>query len=187
MVAACRGLNGVGGDLDIAIGSVLEADRCRQARGQFTVNLALGGAGTNGPPRDQITQVLGRDDVQELTAGRQPGAVDLNQQLARNTQALINAEGLIQVRIIDEPFPADRGAGLLKVHPHHDLQRVGVFLALHLELARIVQRGCGVMNRARANHHQQPVVCACHDVVNILAGAADQRLDRGALNGEKAD
>jgi hypothetical protein len=50
VVAARRRLDGVGGDLDVAVGAVLEADRRRQARGQLAVHLALGGARADGAP-----------------------------------------------------------------------------------------------------------------------------------------
>ncbi len=58
MVAPGGGLNRVGGDFDIAIRAILEANRRRQARRQLAVHLALGGARTDGAPRDQVAQVL---------------------------------------------------------------------------------------------------------------------------------
>jgi hypothetical protein len=54
------GLDGVGGDLDVAVGAVLEADRRRQPRGQFAVHLAFGRAGADGAPGDQVADVLRR-------------------------------------------------------------------------------------------------------------------------------
>jgi hypothetical protein len=39
----------------------------------------------------------------------------------------------------------------------------------------------------RADHDQQAVVLALDDVVDALAGFADQRLDGGAADREKAD
>ena len=59
-----------------------------------------------------------------LPAGT-PEAVDLDQQLPRDAQALVDAIALVEVGVVDQSLPADRGARLLEVHPHHDLQRVG--------------------------------------------------------------
>ena len=70
-----------------------------------------------------------------LPAGS-PSAVDLEQQLARDAQALVDAEAVVEVRVVDQALPADRGARLLEVDPHHDLERVGVALALRPSGAR---------------------------------------------------
>ncbi len=37
-------------------------------------------------------------------------------------QAVVNLEGLIEVRIVDEPLPTKRSAWLFKVNAHHDAQ-----------------------------------------------------------------
>ena len=59
-VAGLRGLDGVGGDLDSAIGAVLETHRAGEAAGQLAVALALGGARADGAPADQFADELGR-------------------------------------------------------------------------------------------------------------------------------
>ena len=43
------------------------------------------------------------------------------------------------------------------------------------------------MDGARANDHQQTVVVAGHDVVDVFAGLRDQRLDRGGANRKEAN
>jgi hypothetical protein len=72
-----------------------KADRCRDAGGQFTVHLALCGASPNGAPGNEVAYVLRRDHIQKLAAGRQAQAVDIDQQLARDTQAFIDAVALV--------------------------------------------------------------------------------------------
>jgi hypothetical protein len=52
------------------------------------------------------------------------------------------------------------------------------------QAAGVVERGGGVVNGAGANHHQQAVVIARHDVVDVLAGLADQPFNRRALMGK---
>jgi hypothetical protein len=187
VVAARRRLDRVQRDLQVAVGAVLEADRRRQARGQFAVHLALGGARADGAPGDQVADVLRRDHVQELAAGRQAQPVDLDQQLARDAQAFVDAVALVEVGIVDQALPAHRGARLLEIDAHHDLQRVGVAVAQGLQAPGVVQRGGRVVDRAWAHHHQQAVVLAGHDVVDGLAGVGDQRLHGRAMDGEEAD
>ena len=187
VVAAGRGLDRVGGDLDVAVGAVLEADRRRQPGRQLPVHLAFRGACADRAPGDQVAQVLRRDHVQEFAGGRQAQAVDLDQQLARDAQALVAAEGLVQVGVVDQPFPAHGGAGFLEIHPHHDLQRVAVFLALLHQLAGVFLRRHRIVDRARPDHHQQPVVLPGHDGLDVAPGRRDQLFHGGAADGEETD
>ena len=187
VVSAGGCLNRVGGDFDIAIRAVFEADRGRQARGQLAVHLALGGARADGTPGNQVPQILGRNDVQKLAARGQAQAVDVDQQLARNTQALVDAETFVQVGVVDQTFPAHGRTGFFEIHAHHDLQRVRVALALRFEAGRVLQCGVRIVDGAGPNDHQQPVVLAGHDGLNALARLRHQGFDGGALDREKAD
>ena len=56
------------------------------------MHLALGRARADGAPRHQVGRVLRRDHVQELGAGRQPHAVDLEKQLTRRVQAFVDLD-----------------------------------------------------------------------------------------------
>jgi hypothetical protein len=122
------------------------------------VHLAFGGARADGAPGDQVADVLRADGVQELAGGRHAQAVDLQQQLAGDAQALVDAEALVQVGVVDQALPAHRGARLLEVHAHHDLQRVLVLLAQVLQAAGVVHRGGRVVDRAGPDDDQQAVV-----------------------------
>ena len=151
------------------------------------MNLALGRPRADRAPGDQVAEVLRRDDVEKLAAGRHPEAVDLEQQLATDAQAFVDAVGLVEIRVVDQAFPADRGARLLEVDPHHDLERVGVALALGLQAPRVLDRGHRVVDRARADDHQQPIVLALHDPSDRAPRLPDQRFDRRAGDREEAD
>ena len=70
MVRPSSGLHGVDRHGRPTIGAVLEANGHRQARGHLTVGLALGGAGTNGRPADQISDVLRNDRIQQFRGRR---------------------------------------------------------------------------------------------------------------------
>ena len=187
VVPARGGLHGVDGDFHVAVSAVFEADGRRKAAGQLAVHLAFGGARANGAPADEIANVLRRNHVQKLAGGGHAQAVDVQQQLARNAQALVDAAALVQIRVVDQPFPADGGARLFKVHAHHDFQRASVALAQRLEAAGVVQRGGGVVNGAGADDHEQPVIRAPHDAARALARGGHQGFGVRAVDGEKAD
>ena len=73
----------IDGDLDAALGSVLEAHRHGEPRGELAVDLALGRSRPDRPPGDQVGDELGRDRVEELASGRQSEADQIEQQAAR--------------------------------------------------------------------------------------------------------
>ena len=100
---------------DVAVGAVLEADRHRQARRQLAVHLALGRPRADGDPRRQVGDVLRDLRVEELGRRRQAHVVDVEQQLARQAQPLVDVEALVEVGVVDEPLPADRRPRLLEV------------------------------------------------------------------------
>ena len=131
------------------------------------MHLAFGRARANGTPTDQIADVLRRNHIQELTACRQTLAIDFNQQLTCNAQTFVDAKAFVQVGVIDQTFPTHRGPRFFKVDPHHNFQGVLVFVAQGLQTSCVIQSCSGVVNRARANDHQQTVVFTGHDVVNL--------------------
>ena len=178
-----RGLDRVGGDLDVAIGTVLEAHRARQARCELAVNLAFGRAGADRAPGDEVGDVLRRDHVEVFAAGGHSGGVDLEQQFARDSQTVVDAEAAVHVRIVDQPFPTDGGAGLLEIHAHDDFEIGRMVVTLGFELARIVERRGRIVDRARADDDDQSVVHAMQDAVNSLARLMHR--DRGAVFARK--
>ena len=127
---ALRREDGVGRDLDAAVGAVLEADRAATGPRR-----AGGGSGSRWCARRSRPRPRGR----RCTAGsagrgtrcRRAGrAVDLEQQAARALRRpSLMAEAAVEVRVVDVALPADGGARLLEVDAHDDeqvaLQRVG--------------------------------------------------------------
>jgi hypothetical protein len=189
-IATCPflcGLDRVGRDLDVAIRPVLEADRRRQPRGELAVHLALRGARADRAPAHEVGDVLRADRVEELAGGRHAQAVDLQQQLARDAQPLVDAVALVQVGVVDQPLPAHGGAGLFEVHAHHDLERVGEPRALGQQAPRVLEGGCRVMDRARPDDHEHPVVLPLQDAAHGLARVAHELLHRRAGDREEAD
>jgi hypothetical protein len=113
------------------------------------VDLALRRAGADRPPCDQIGDVLGRDHVQVFGAGGQLELVDLEQDAARETKALVDPEAVVEPRVVDEALPTHGRARLLEVHAHHHDQLIGE-LALDRGKARgVIDSRVVVVDRAR--------------------------------------
>jgi hypothetical protein len=137
MVGLGGRIDRVEGERDRAAGAVLEADRHREAGGEFAVDLRLGGAGTDRAPGDQVGDELRGDGVEELGAGGQAHVGEVEQQPAGDAQALVDVEGAVEVRVVDEALPADGGARLLEVDAHDDQEVVAMAVVLFLELAPV--------------------------------------------------
>ena len=67
---------------------------------------------------DEVAVVLRADGVERLGAAGQAERVDLEEELAGPHHPLVDPEGVVHVRVVDEALPAEGGAGLLEVDPH---------------------------------------------------------------------
>ena len=168
----------VGRHGQVAVGAVFEAHGGGQAAGHFPVGLGLGGAGADRTPGDEILQVLWRDRIQCLGGGGHPQFQDIQQQAPADVQALLELEGVIQVRVVDQPFPAHRSARLLEIDAHHDVQRIVQLRGQRAQAAGVIHGGHRVVNGAGADHHEQAVVLAIQDVANDLATVGHGRAHR---------
>src|SRR5207247_9601146 len=101
----------------------------------------------------------------------------VEQEPTREAEALVDGEGAVEVRIVEEPLPADRRARLLEVDAHHDAEVAAELVGHPLQAVRVVEPGHRVVDGARADDDQQAVVLATQDANDLLAGAAD---DEGA-------
>ena len=127
------------------------------------MNLALGRARADRAPADQAGDVLRRDHVEEFGPGWHTHLGQIEQQVAGQAQAVVDFVGLVQVRVVDQTLPADRGAGLLKVNPHHDAQVCAELLDTGLEQHGVFASGLGVVDGAGADQDQQAGVAAGED------------------------
>mmetsp|Transcript_22751 Transcript_22751/g.72900 ORF Transcript_22751/g.72900 Transcript_22751/m.72900 type:complete len:323 (+) Transcript_22751:100-1068(+) len=129
---------GINGDLRVAARGVLEANRAGEAGGQLAVDLALRGPRADRSPAYQVGEELWGDGVEELHAAREAKLVHLEEEFTAFAEALVDLEGPVHVRVVDEALPAHGGPRLLKVHAHDD-QHVARDLFGHLgELPRVL-------------------------------------------------
>ena len=157
-----------------AVGAVLEADRCGQAARHLAVGLRFGGAGADRSPGDELRQVLRHDRVERL--GRRGDAVlgEVEQQLARLAQALLDVERVVHVGVVDQPLPADRGARLLEINAHEEQHRALDALGESAQPHRVLARRRRVVDRTRAHDHEYPRVLAVQDPSHGAAAAIDE-------------
>jgi len=123
------------------------------------------------------------DHVQEFGGGRHALVVQVQQQFARHAQATVDVVGAVQLGVVDQALPTHRGARFFKIHAHHHQQLTGQRVAQRLQAGGILQGGLGVVDRARANHHQQAVVFAAQQAGDVAAGGVDQ-LGGGIRDGQ---
>ena len=162
-VLGLRGNHRVHGNLRVSVGAVLEADGHAQTARHLAVRLALGRACANRRPRNQPGEILRHDGVEELGRGVQAHLVYLQQQPSRASQPSADVEGIVQIRVVNQPLPADRGSRLLEVNAHHEQDAVAQFVLQRLELLRVFERRVFVMHRAWADDdHEARVFAAQH-------------------------
>lgn len=188
MVLRRRGANSINGNTKIAVGAVLEADGEGQTAGELAVQLALCSAGANGADADEVGEELRGDGVEHLAGDGHAGGGEVAEEGAADAQALVDLEGGIDVRVVDEALPADGGAGLLEVGAHDDAEVAGEAGGDVLEAGAVLEGGGGVVDGAGPDDDEEAVVLAHDDVGGLVAAADDGlqgRVRHGDLGGEE--
>ena len=127
------------------------------------MDLALGGAGADRAPADQVRVELSERGVEELGTGRQSDRRDVGEQLPRETQPLVDVKRRVEVRIVDETLPPDRCARLLEVHAHDQQQSIGNRVRQWPEPLRVLDRSNRIVDRTRANDYGEARIVAIED------------------------
>src|ERR1035438_7871316 len=165
--------NRVDGHLGAPVRSVLESDRHRKARGQLAVYLALDRAGPDGPPAHEVRIVLPERSVQELGRDWNAGDRDVRHELPCEPQSLVDVEGPVEVRVVDQALPADHRARLLEIDAHDDEKFARVPVRRLAQVGREFHRRRRVVDRARAHNQEQAVVRPRHDRRDVPPHAED--------------
>src|SRR4029079_5032082 len=137
------------------------------------MHLALGRPSSDGAPRDKIADVLRRDHVEKLTAHGHAHIVHVEQELARDAQTVVDPEASVEIRIVDQPFPAHGGARLLEIHAHAD-EKLPAEALLHVEkLAGILLSRLHVVYRAWPDDDDDAIVGPMQDAMNCMSRVRD--------------
>ena len=93
--------------------------------------------------------------------------------MARQAQAVVDFVGAVEVRIVDEAFPSDGGAGLFKIDAHDDAQVGGEFGDCALEEAGVFAGGLGIVNGTWACKNEETVVFLVQNRNDLIARVED--------------
>ena len=137
------------------------------------MDLAFGGAGSDGSPAYEAGDILGRDHVEELGSGGDAHLGKVEQEVAGFAQAVVDAEGLIEVGVVDKALPAKGSARLLEVDAHDDAELLREFGDGGFEAGAVFACGLGVVNGAWANDYDETVVFSLENVADLAARLED--------------
>lgn len=183
VVSVLDGTNGINGNAERTVSTVLEADGEREAGSQLAVQLGLGRAGANGTHREQISEELGRNGIEHLGGNGHALGSQVDEELARQAQTLVDLEATIDIGIVDQALPADGRAGLLEVRTHDDEKLILVLLLLLEQHVAVGEGSLGVVDRARADDDEQAAlgIGAVDDGHSLFARLDDGLLGFGGL------
>lgn len=150
------------------------------------MQLGLSGTRTDSADGDEVGEELRGYGVEHFAGNRHASCSQVGEHLARHAQALIDFEGLVDIRIVDQTLPADGGAGLLEVGAHDDAEVGGEAVGECLETVGVLEGGGGVVDGAGADDYEQAIVLA-HDDVGSIVAALDNGLERGVADGYVLD
>src|SRR5665213_4020683 len=176
-------LNGVDGHLYVAGCAIFESHWTRNAGYELAVHLALRSARADGSPAYQAGNVLRRNHVEELCAGGNTHFREVDQQVPRLAQAVVDLVRLVKIRVVDQALPADGGAGLLKINAHDDAQVVGVFRDGVFEQRAVFACSLGVVDGAGPDQDKQPGIAPGEDLSDLMT-RCENGLGGGLGNGE---
>ena len=165
--------NGVNGNCQVTVRAVLVTNGETQARSELTVQLRLGGTGTNGTKGNKVGKVLGRNGVEHLTSNGHAGAGEVCVELTGNAQALVDVVGLVKVGVVNQTLPSDRCTGLFEVGTHDDTEITRQLLGELLQTTGVFDGSRGVVDGAGANNDEETVIALLNDLDGLVATRAD--------------
>lgn len=99
-----------------------------------------------------------RDHVEILGTAGDTHLRQIEKQAACNAQTVTDTERFVEVRIVDQPLPANRSTRFLEIHTHHD-QKITVKLRNRLpQQSRIFPGSNRIVDGAGSDNDDQAVV-----------------------------
>lgn len=95
-----------------------------------------------------------------------------------SSQPFVDVEAVVNVRIVDQPFPTHRRPRLLEIRSHHNEQVIFVELLQNKESVGIVEGRRGIMDGARTDDNEETVILvrALNTGGDFIAGIYDSLL-----------
>lgn len=147
-VRSASGSASVDGDTDGAVCGVFEACGHGKRGNKLPVDLGLRGACANRAPGDEVCGVLRCDRIEELAPCGQTHVRHIQKQCAAKTEALVDLETPVHVRVVDEAFPANSGTRLFEVDTHDDEQVILGLVGVRFQKLGILECEVDVVNGA---------------------------------------
>lgn len=95
---------------------------------------------------------------------------EVTKQLSADPQSFVDLVSFVNVGVIDEALPADRGPGLLKVGAHDNEQVASEVVCQRFQLGAVFNSGGGIVDRAWSNYDDEAVIFAFENSDALLAG-----------------
>lgn len=108
--------------------------------------MRLCSARTDSSEGDQVGEELWGDGVEHFAGNRHAGRCKVAEELTRYTEALVDLECLVDIWVIDQPFPANSRAWLLEVSPHDNAEITRELVGESLEALAVLDSGGGVVD-----------------------------------------
>ena len=109
---------------------------------------------------------MGHDRIKEFGGSRQAHLGDGEQKASSLFEPGLDVVSAIEVRVVDQPLPADCRARFLEIDPHQNAEPVLEFLAQTAEAPRVIDRPLDIMDRARPGDDQHPRIRLTQDVLD---------------------
>ena len=173
MMLRRRSPNRVNSHSQTSICAVLEAHGEGETGSELAVELRFCCASADGAEADQVGEELRADGIQHL--GRDGHALvgEVAEEFAAYTQALVDLEGLVDVGIVDQAFPADGCSRLFEVCAHDDQQIVFELGGERDEAGAVFERSFRVVEGTWAADYEEAVVVLFEDFNRIFAAFED--------------
>ena len=123
--------------------------------------------------RNELGEIIRDGRIEQFRGGAEPVRRHVEQELAGELQAARDIAAAVQVWVVHEALPAERGARLLEIAPHHELDVVGDAFRELRQLLRVFQRGGHVVDRARPGDDDQALVRPVEDLPQFRAVPVD--------------
>ena len=147
-------------DLDVARGSILEANRAGDAGDELAMHLALGGPAPMAPQLTSDEMYCGEIISRNSVPAGTPMLPRSRSRCRALRKTVIDLKRLVKVGIVDQALPAESRARFLEVDAHHEAELVRVLGNSGFEQLGILARGLGVVDGAGADDDQQALVFA---------------------------
>ncbi len=169
-----RCADGIYSSIKVATYCVLESNRHGEARGHLAMRLTFTSSRSDSGPADQIGNILRSDRIQELGRSRDLAGYYFMEELTGKGETSRDVIRSVEVRVHDQPLPANCGPWLFEVDSHDQVEAVFQLISQGAKAFSIFEASSSIMNRARACDNQKALILAAENLSNDLPALRDK-------------